>query len=101
MSDHLHPPSSDPFGDAIAIDCGTCVAANTTACNECVVMHLLANDAGPIELVVADGGDPETPGDPVERIVGLLVAVGLCDDPPVEVSDAEFDSFASRPVPVH
>ncbi|MEM8747944.1 MAG: hypothetical protein AAF945_03515 [Actinomycetota bacterium] len=102
MSDHDLPLSSVESGaDAIAIDCGTCLAANTTACGDCIVTHLLANDAGPIELVVADR---PAPVDAVERAIDLLVAAGLCDDPPAEVSADEFDAFdesGARPVPVH
>ncbi len=39
--------------DALRIDCDTCVATGTTACNDCVVGHVLANEDGPIGLVVA------------------------------------------------
>ena len=42
-----HMFSSDDF----TLDCRTCVAANTTACEDCIVNHLLANDAGPIDFV--------------------------------------------------
>ncbi|MET0911029.1 MAG: hypothetical protein ABWZ99_16305, partial [Ilumatobacteraceae bacterium] len=35
------------------IECDTGVAANTSACGECIVSFVLANDAGPIEYVPA------------------------------------------------
>jgi hypothetical protein len=35
----------------LSIECDTCVATGTTACADCIVTHLLANDDGPIDLV--------------------------------------------------
>ncbi len=71
------------FDDSdMTLDCQTCVAANTTACNDCVVSHVLANDDGPIELVV-------TPVEPTisaaDRAVELFVMAGLLDEPVVFV----------------
>lgn len=83
--------------EMIGLDCATCVAANTTACGECVVTHVLANDAGPIELVVVAGSDEvATPGaaadaDPVDRAIGLFAKAGLVDDRPCFVDPAAFD----------
>ena len=74
----------------LALDCATCVAANTTACEGCVVQHLLANDAGPIEFVPtlqrAVGADDTA------RVVGLFAAAGLLDEEPQVVDYAEFES---------
>lgn len=73
--------------DDLSIDCNTCVATGTTACNDCLVTHVLANESGPIELVPA-------PPRPAERAIELFVAAGLVDDPPVFVGVAEFEGAA-------
>jgi hypothetical protein len=84
--------------DGLHIDCHTCVAANTTACNDCIATHLLANDDGPIELVVTPRpsrptsvdlrtGGTDADADPV---VERFVRAGLLDDPPVFVDPAVF-----------
>ena len=73
--------------DGVHIDCHTCVAANTTACNDCLVTHLLANDAGPIDLVLA--GRPARPT-PVELVIERFTRAGLLDDPPVFVAPDDF-----------
>ena len=44
--------------DTFSIECGTCIATGTTACTDCVVAHLLANDDGPIDLVAVTVGPP-------------------------------------------
>lgn len=94
---------------ALHLDCQTCLAANTTACGDCIVAHVLANDDGPIELVstgltVAPPG-PSTgdESDPhVERAVDLLAKAGLLDAEPVWVDRSAFEAVESRPalVPV-
>ena len=74
------------------IECDTCVAATTSACGECIVSYILANDAGPIEYVPA----PEpveirpVPGS-IEAAVDLFVRAGLVDEPVVFLSVAEFE----------
>ncbi|WP_148288712.1 hypothetical protein [Ilumatobacter nonamiensis] len=75
--------------DDLSLDCSTCVAANTTACGDCVVQHLLANDAGPIEFVPAPrrGGLSHT-----ERAVELFSRAGLLDPDPHFVAFDEFES---------
>jgi len=75
--------------DDITLDCHTCVAANTTACGDCVVQHLLANDAGPIEFVPTPrrGVVSDT-----RRVVRLFARAGLLDDDPRFVPYAEFES---------
>jgi hypothetical protein len=76
--------------DDITLDCRTCVAANTTACEDCIVNHLLANDAGPIEFVpIARRRVPSE----TERVVDLFVKAGLLDDDPHFVPIATFESF--------
>ncbi len=79
------------------IECDTCVASNTSACGDCIVSFVLANDAGPIEFVPA----PEPvevrplPGT-VDAAVELFVRAGLVDEPVVYVSVAEFERGAVR-----
>ncbi|MEL6891468.1 MAG: hypothetical protein AAFP84_07730 [Actinomycetota bacterium] len=108
MSDFDHP-HHDGAGHApsIHVDCHTCLAVNTTACGDCLVTHLLANDAGPIEFVstglrIVDGSagdrgvgavpdDVEADSD-VVRAIALLDRVGLLDDPPAWVARSEFES---------
>ena len=68
------------------LDCRTCVAVNTTACSDCVVQHLIANDAGPIEFV------PTPIITATERAVRLFAKAGLLDDEPNFVAYAEFES---------
>ena len=82
MSDEEVPPD---MADGLTIDCNTCLATGTTACGDCLVGHVLANESGPIELVVTPR-ETET-----ERVVRLFDRAGLLDDPPVFVSAAEFD----------
>jgi len=76
----------------LPIDCATCVASGTTACGDCVVAHLLANDDGPIEFVVAPVVSLTTP---VDRAVSLLASAGLLDDPPTFVPADVFERAAS------
>src|SRR6056297_2915839 len=60
MSDMNDTPST-------SIECGTCVAAGTTACTDCIVTHLLANDDGPVDFVpVALGSPSDTGAAPVD-----------------------------------
>lgn len=76
----------------LPIDCATCVASGTTACGDCMVAHLLANDDGPIEFVVAPVVSLTTP---LDRAVSLFAAAGLLDDPPAFASSEEFERGAS------
>jgi hypothetical protein len=75
-------------GPAFSIQCDTCVAIGTTACAECVVTHLLANDDGPIEFVTVPVGAPVSATD---RAVALFQRAGLLDDPVEFLSLAEFE----------
>jgi hypothetical protein len=61
-----------------SIECATCVATGTTACADCVVTHLLANDDGPIDLVAVEVPSPRSPRD---RAIELFDRAGLLDDP--------------------
>jgi hypothetical protein len=75
--------------DDLTLDCRTCVAANTTACEDCIVQHLLANDAGPIEFVPS--AVPE-PADGTEWALAMFVRAGMVDPESPFVSMAEFRS---------
>ncbi len=75
----------------LSIECGTCVATGTTACADCVVTHLLANDDGPIDLVTVPVAAPITA---VDRAVGLFRRAGLLDDPVEFVDLADFERAA-------
>lgn len=91
------------FTDEATIECATCPATGTTACGDCVVTHLLANDAGPIAYTPIDNAtidhatiDHTTIGDGAElsdldRAIELFAAAGLLDDPPTLVEPAEFE----------
>jgi hypothetical protein len=81
---------------AFSIECATCLAHATTACSDCIVTHLLANDDGPIELVSVAVGPPATPE---QRAIELFARAGLLDDPVEFVSPAEFEA-AIAPLPV-
>jgi hypothetical protein len=92
--------------DPLTIDCDRCVAAGTSACNECVVGHLLANDDGPIELVVAARPTwarrpRRAAADATSRVVALFERAGLLDDPPVFVTAEEFAAGLPAAVRAH
>ena len=72
----------------LSIECGTCVATGTTACADCIVTHLLANDDGPIDLVTVPIAAPVTA---LDRAVALFRRAGLVDDPVQFVPVAEFE----------
>lgn len=95
--------------DDLTIECATCPATGTTACGDCIVTHLLANDDGPIEYTPAPPAGPGDiePGDIddidscveewsvdgrslEDRALSLFAAAGLVDDPPQFVSPSEF-----------
>lgn len=81
-------------GPAFSIECDTCVATGTTACAECIVTHLLANDDGPIDLVTVR---VDAPVSGTDRAVALFQRAGLLDDPAEFVSLAEFEQgFVAR-----
>jgi hypothetical protein len=76
--------------DDVTLDCQTCVAANTTACEDCVVHHLVANDAGPIRFVPVPRRRVVSE---TERVVGLFAKAGLLDNDPHFVPISDFESF--------
>jgi hypothetical protein len=81
------------FTAEVKIECLTCPATGTTACGDCVVTHLLANDAGPIdytpiECPPVDGGADVSD---LDRAIELFAAAGLLDDPPILVQQVEFE----------
>lgn len=75
--------------DSTSIECGTCVAAGTTACTDCLVTHLLANDDGPVDFVPVELAQPRPDH---ELVIELFRQAGLVDDPVVFVAVEEFDS---------
>jgi len=78
------------------IECDTCVASNTSACGECIVSYVLANDAGPIEYVPAPESVEVRPSaGTVAAAVELFVRAGLVDEPVVFVTAAEFELAAT------
>jgi hypothetical protein len=78
----------------ISVECDTCVATGTTACADCIVTHLLANDDGPIDLVTVPVAVCRPPA-AIERAVALFVQAGLVDDPVQYVTVAEFERSAT------
>jgi hypothetical protein len=89
--------NTDRDTQALAIECGTCVATGTTACADCVVTHLLANDDGPIDLVTVPVARPVSASD---RAIVLFERAGLLDDPVEFVSVAEFERSVDLPARV-
>ncbi|HUS43543.1 MAG TPA: hypothetical protein VMY16_12835 [Ilumatobacteraceae bacterium] len=79
----------------ISIECGTCVATGTTACADCIVTHLLANDDGPIDLVTVPIAAPVTV---LDRAIALFQRAGLVDDPVEFVPVADFERAVVAPV---
>lgn len=77
-----------------SIECGTCVATGTTACADCIVTHLLANDDGPIDLVTVPVA---TPLSATDRAIALFRSAGLVDDPVEFVGVTEFERGAAAP----
>ena len=80
--------------DAFSIECGTCVATGTTACTDCVVTHLLANDDGPIGLVTVAVAAPLSAHD---RAIALFARAGMLDDPIEFVDPAVFERGLTGP----
>ena len=74
-----------------SIECGTCVAANTSACSDCIVNYVLANDAGPVDFVPVQVGQRDH-DQRVDGVVRMFVTAGLVDDPVVFLTSREFES---------
>ena len=83
-------------GDEFSIDCNTCIGHGTTACSDCLVSHLLANDDGPIDFVTTSVKFLEPIPTPDEVALALLVKAGLVNDPPVFVPMDEFMAIGSQ-----
>ncbi len=82
-----------------SIECSTCVAANTSACSDCIVSYVLANDAGPVEFVPVEflpveflPVHIEAHDERVDATVRLFIRSGLVDDPVVFLTSREFES---------
>jgi hypothetical protein len=87
--------------DSFSIECATCVATGTTACTDCVVAHLLANDDGPVDFVPVAMGASRSSGDDagsvVDRAIALFERAGLLDHPVQFIPLAEFERSVSVP----
>jgi hypothetical protein len=85
--------------EIVSIECGTCPATGTTACSDCIVTHLLANDDGPIQYATTAlrSGPAAARRRSNERAIRLLAAAGLLDDPPRFVDRAEFEGAGCAP----
>ncbi|MEM8618413.1 MAG: hypothetical protein AAGF73_01695 [Actinomycetota bacterium] len=81
--------------DGFSIDCEDCPAVSTTACADCVVGHVIANDDGPIALRVA------APTSARERAIELFRNAGMLDDEPQTVDPQEFESATRRHPAAH
>jgi hypothetical protein len=78
-----------------SLECGTCLATGTTACADCVVAHLLANDDGPVEYVTVEIRRAQSPTD---RAIELFRGAGLLDEPVQFVDLEEFAHAATGSV---
>ena len=83
--------------DDLTIDCGTCIGSGTTACSDCIVTHLLANDDGPIDYVPVELREVPRLPTPDEVAIEMLLRAGLLGAEPQYVSIADFES-ATAPV---
>jgi hypothetical protein len=88
----------------LSIECATCPATGTTACGDCVITHLLANDDGPIEyeptdteIAVTDRCVPDDRIAEIDRVVVLFAAAGRLDDPPLFVTPEAFERATPEP----
>jgi len=90
-----HMTESDDF----SIDCKTCIGAGTTACNDCIVTHLLANSDGPIDYVPVQLAPVQRRADPNDVAIDLFRRAGLLDDPIQFVPVDEFEAHG-RPINV-
>lgn len=87
------------FDDDLTLDCNTCVAANTTACSDCIVNHLLANDDGPIDLQPVPLSESSVaPERAVDRALEFFGRAGLIGDSPEFVTPDEFSDISAVPV---
>ena len=87
--------TNTPDEPTLSVECETCVAIGTTACTDCVVTHLLANDDGPVPVEVVTPAERERAD--IDRAVSLFVAAGLVDDPVEFVDVADFERATLAP----
>lgn len=83
--------------DDFSIDCNTCIGAGTTACTDCIVTHLFANDDGPIDYVPVQLTVVPSIPDPEDVAIEMLQRVGLIGVMPEFVP---LDEFRSHGAPV-
>lgn len=81
--------------DEFSIDCATCIGSGTTACSDCIVTHLLANDDGPIGYVPIELTEVPRLPTPDEVAVELLLRSGLLGPEPQFVPVEEFERLVS------
>jgi len=81
-----------------SIDCKTCIGAGTTACNGCLVTHLLANDDGPIDYVPVVLSEVPRLADPQEMAISMFIQSGLVDVP---IQLVPVEDFTGYGVPAH
>jgi hypothetical protein len=91
------------------IECATCVATGTSACSECIVTFVLANDAGPIDYVpttvsLQPRGAEQILDPDIDRVLASLMRAGLVDDPvefvPIDEFERAGNSVANPVTPV-
>jgi len=80
--------------DDFILDCKTCIGAGTTACNDCIVTHLLANDDGPIDYVPVKLAPVRQVRGSQKTAISLFQRAGLIDEPVPFVPVEEFESYA-------
>jgi Ni,Fe-hydrogenase III small subunit len=81
--------------DDFSIDCKTCIGAGTTACTDCIVTHLFANDDGPIDYVPVQITVVPAIPDPEALAIEMLQRVGLIGATPEFVPLDEFCSYGA------
>ncbi|MDA3031418.1 MAG: hypothetical protein O3B90_03720 [Actinomycetota bacterium] len=82
--------------DDFSIDCRTCIGAGTTACTDCIVTHLFANDDGPIDYVPVQLTVVPAIPDPEDVAIRMLQRVGLIGVMPEFVPLDQFRSYDTR-----
>ncbi|MEJ6720922.1 hypothetical protein [uncultured Ilumatobacter sp.] len=81
--------------DDFSIDCKTCIGVGTTACTDCIVTHLFANDDGPIDYVPVQLTVVPAIPDPKDVAIEMLQRAGLIGATPEFVSLNEFRSYGA------
>jgi hypothetical protein len=81
--------------DELCIECATCIGCGTTACSDCVVAHLLANDDGPINFMPIRLSEVPRIPTPDEMAIEMFTRSGLLGASPQFVPIDEFESYAT------